>query len=141
MAARKQELRYFRHPMNHTGDTQEKKEAIETFLATRGYKVTPHTIENSDFLFTVPYSRAVQRGDEAEAQRVRAAYLDFTLAATEFAEKVSPQIFGREVPQTLLLHANDVVTPPGRSLCRWRIARMIHAFDNGGIHEKRSRSA
>jgi len=108
MAARKQELRYFRHPMTHTGDTKEKKEAIETFLATRGYRVTPHTIENSDFLFTVPYSRAVQRGDEAEAQRVRAAYLDFTLAATEFAEKISPQIFGREVPQTLLLHANDI---------------------------------
>ena len=108
MAAGKQELRYFRHPMNHTGDTQEKKEAIETFLATRGYLVTPHTIENGDFLFTVPYSRAVQRGDAAEAQRVRAAYLDFTLAATEFAEKISPQIFGREVPQTLLLHANDI---------------------------------
>jgi len=34
-----------------------------------------------------------------------------------------------------------LVTPSGWSLCRWRIARMIHAFDNGGIHEKRNRSA
>src|SRR5262245_24244595 len=33
MAAKKQELSYFRHPMTHTGDTQEKKEAIEKFLA------------------------------------------------------------------------------------------------------------
>src|SRR5215510_7373836 len=32
MAAKKQVLRYFRHPATHTGDTKEKKEAIETFL-------------------------------------------------------------------------------------------------------------
>ena len=108
MAAQKKELRYFRHPMTHTGDTQEKKEAIEKFLAARGYRVTPHTIENSDFIFSAPYSRAVQRGDEAEAQRVRTAYIEYTLAATAFAEKIAPQIFGREIPQLLLLHANDI---------------------------------
>ena len=99
---------YFRHPMTHTGDTQAKKEAIEIFLAARGYKVTPHTIENSDFVFNVGYVRALQAKDEATARRLRETYLDFTLAATEFAERVSPQIFGREIAQTLLLHANDI---------------------------------
>ena len=29
---------FFRHPMTHTGDTQAKKEAIENFLAARGYR-------------------------------------------------------------------------------------------------------
>jgi peptidoglycan/xylan/chitin deacetylase (PgdA/CDA1 family) len=99
---------YFRHPMTHTGDTQEKKEAIEKFLAARGYKVTPHTIENSDFIFNVPYARALQKGDRALATRLRDEYLNFTFAATEFAEKISPQIFGREIPQTLLIHTNDI---------------------------------
>jgi peptidoglycan/xylan/chitin deacetylase (PgdA/CDA1 family) len=99
---------YFRHPMTHTGDTREKKEAIEKFLAARGYKVTPHTIENSDFIFNVAYVQAQQRGDEALAKRVREAYLDLTLAATEFAEKVSPEIFGHEIPQILLIHVNDI---------------------------------
>src|SRR6185436_15957735 len=99
---------YFRHPMTHTGDTQEKKEAIEKFLAARGYKVTPHTIENSDFIFNIPYAGALQNKDEALAKRVREAYLDLTIAATEFAEKISPQIFGREIPQLLLIHSNDI---------------------------------
>jgi peptidoglycan/xylan/chitin deacetylase (PgdA/CDA1 family) len=99
---------YFRHPMTHTGDTREKKEAIERFLAARGYRVTPHTIENSDFIFNVGYALAVQKGDEALAKRLREAYLDFTIAATEFAEKISPRVFGREIPQTLLIHANDI---------------------------------
>jgi peptidoglycan/xylan/chitin deacetylase (PgdA/CDA1 family) len=99
---------YFRHPMTHTGDTQEKKEAIEKFLASLGYKVTPHTIENSDFIFNVPYAQALQKGDESAATRLREAYLDFTIAATEFAEKISPQVFGREIPQILLIHSNDI---------------------------------
>jgi peptidoglycan/xylan/chitin deacetylase (PgdA/CDA1 family) len=99
---------YFRHPMTHTGDTQEKKEAIEKFLAARGYKITPHTIENSDFIFNVPYSQALQRHDDVLAKRVRDAYLDLTITATEFAEKISPQLFSREIPQILLIHANDI---------------------------------
>lgn len=99
---------YFRHPMTHTGETLGRQEAIEAFLAARGYKVAPHTIENSDFIFNVPYVTALRNKDEAMAKRVRSAYLDFTMAATEFAEVISPQIFGREVPQTLLIHANDL---------------------------------
>jgi peptidoglycan/xylan/chitin deacetylase (PgdA/CDA1 family) len=108
MKSRRPYQLYSRHPMTHTGDTAEKKEAIEKFLAARGYKVTPHTIENSDFIFNVPYAHAIQKGDTDLAKRVREAYLDFTFAAAEFAEKISPQLFGREIPQTLLIHANDL---------------------------------
>ena len=50
----------------------------------------------------------LQRGDKALAKRVRDAYLDFTIAATEFAEKISPEIFGHEIPQTLLIHSNTL---------------------------------
>src|SRR6185369_13645891 len=83
MQSRRPYQLYFRHPMTHTGDTLEKKEAIDKFLADRGYKVTPHTIENSDFIFNVPYAQAVQKGDAALAKRLRDAYLDLTIAATE----------------------------------------------------------
>ena len=108
MQSRRPYQLYFRHPMTHTGDTLEKKEAVEKFLAARGYKVTPHTIENSDFIFNVPYAQAMEKGDTALMKRVRDEYLDFTFAATEFAEKISPQIFGREIPQLLLIHSNDI---------------------------------
>jgi len=108
MSGRRPYQLYFRHPMTHTGDTVEKKEAIEKFLASRGYKITPHTIENSDFIFNVDYVLAMRDKDGAAAAKIRNAYLDFTIAATEFAEKISPQVFGREVPQTLLIHANDL---------------------------------
>ena len=99
---------YFRHPYTHTGDTQTKKEAIENFLAARGYKVTPHTIDGQDYVFNGCYVRALRKGDRATARRLREAYLDFTIAATDAAERISVLVFGREIPQTLLVHANDV---------------------------------
>ena len=117
---------YFRHPATHTGDSPAKKEAIEKFLSARGYKVTPHTIENSDFVFNVGYARALLNKDEATAKRLRDAYLDFTIAATEFAERISPQIFGRETPQTLLLHANDI-----NADC---LEEMLRRFAERGYH-------
>jgi peptidoglycan/xylan/chitin deacetylase (PgdA/CDA1 family) len=98
---------YFRHPQTHTGDTQAKKEAIEAFLEARGYKVAPHTIDSSDYIFNRGYIQTLGR-DEATATRLREAYLDFVVRATEFAEGVSRQIFGRDIPQTILLHANDI---------------------------------
>ena len=99
---------YFRHPMTHTGDTRQKKEAIEEFVAARGYRIAPHTIENSDFIFNVPYVQARQNGDSALAERLRRSYLDYNLAVTKFAERISVEIFGREVAQTLVVHANDI---------------------------------
>lgn len=99
---------YFRHPMTRTGDTAEKKQAIESFLADRGYKVAPHTIENMDFVFNAVYVRARAGGDAALVERVQEEYLSYTAAVTSFAEKITPQVFGRDVPQTLLLHANEL---------------------------------
>ena len=108
MEARRPYQLYFRFPETHGGDTPEKKQAIETFLAERGYKVTPHTIENSDFVFNVPYVKAKRSGDAATTGRLARAYLEFTFAAAAFAEQIALKIFGRDIPQTLVIHSNDI---------------------------------
>jgi peptidoglycan-N-acetylglucosamine deacetylase len=108
MASRPPYQLYFRHPQTHTGNTVEKKEAIERFLAARGYKIAPHTIETSDFVFNVGYVWSVKAKDQSMVDRLRSAYLEFALAATAFAEQIAPQIFGRDIPQTLVVHANDI---------------------------------
>ena len=51
---------YFRHPMTHTGATRQKKEAIEKFVAAQGYRIAPHTIDNNDFIFNLPYAQALR---------------------------------------------------------------------------------
>ena len=92
---------FFRHPYTHTGDTLEKRDAITRGLTARGYTVMPHTIENSDWLFNVPYVKA----DASGRAKVLEAYLGHTAAATAFAEAKAAELFGRDdVPQTLLIH-------------------------------------
>jgi peptidoglycan/xylan/chitin deacetylase (PgdA/CDA1 family) len=108
MAARRPYTEYFRHPFTHTGDTADKKASIDAFLAARGYTITPHTIENADWLFNGPYARALAAGETATATRLADAYLAFTDRVIEFAEQASVRLFGREVPQTLLIHTNEI---------------------------------
>lgn len=99
---------YFRHPYTHTGESEAKKLEVDRFLISRGYKVAPHTIDSQDHIFNRVYLLSNEQGDDATAMRICEAYLDFVVRATEFAEDVSAQIFGRSIPQTLLLHANDI---------------------------------
>jgi len=99
---------YFRHPFTHTGDTAEKKQAVEGFLAAHNYKVAPFTIENSVYIFNVPYATARRSGDDPLIRRLLQAYLDYTLAETAFEETIAQEIFGRDIPQILLIHSNDI---------------------------------
>ena len=47
MAAAARKPEFFRFPFNHTDETREKHDAIAAFLAQRGYRPAPCTIETS----------------------------------------------------------------------------------------------
>jgi len=102
--------RWFRHPYTHTGPTKEIKAGLEKFLAGRGYRIAPFTIENSDWLFSAAYAKARKSGDEALATKVREAYLAFTDTMIDWFETLTKDGFGREIPQILLIHSNDLHT-------------------------------
>lgn len=99
-------LRYFRHPFLHTGADLETKRRFEEFLQTRGYRVAPVTVDNSDWIFAAAYARAAERGDREMMQRVAAAYIPYMESTLDYYEKQSIALFGREIKQVLLLHAN-----------------------------------
>jgi peptidoglycan/xylan/chitin deacetylase (PgdA/CDA1 family) len=108
LAERGQKLRYFRHPFLWTGATPEYKRGLADFLAARGYTVAPVTIDNGDYIFARAYYDARKRGDAATAKRVADAYVPYLESVFEHFEKLSAETFGREVKQTLLLHANEI---------------------------------
>ena len=99
---------YFRHPYTSTGPNKEVKAALESFLRERGYKVAPFTIENSDYIFNQIYADARRNKDGALMERLRKAYLDHNDEQFEFMEALSSEMFGREINQILLIHANDI---------------------------------
>ncbi len=108
LAARGRELRWFRHPFTHTGPTKEIRDALTAFLGERGYRVAPHTVENADYLFNRLLLDARRAGKAEEERRILDAYLAHTDAVVAFAEELSRDLFGREIPQVLLLHANAI---------------------------------
>jgi peptidoglycan/xylan/chitin deacetylase (PgdA/CDA1 family) len=102
LAARKRELRYFRHPFLHTGPTPEVKRGLQAFLDGRGYRVAPVTIDNADYMYAALYTRPALR------DRVRQEYVGYMESVTAFFEQRSVEVVGREFPQVLLLHANQL---------------------------------
>jgi peptidoglycan/xylan/chitin deacetylase (PgdA/CDA1 family) len=105
---RGRKLRYFRHTQLRTGPTPEYKALLDRFLAERGYRVAPVTIDNQDFMFADIYSRAKARGDRETMKRVGAAYVPYMEKVIAFFEKLSSDFLGYEVKQVLLLHANEL---------------------------------
>lgn len=99
-------LRYFRHPFLHTGADLETKRKFEEFLHGRGYRVAPVTIDNSEWIFAAAYARAAERGDKQMMRRVASAYIPYMESMFDYYEKQSIALFGREIRQVLLLHAN-----------------------------------
>lgn len=108
LAERGMKLRYFRHPFLWTGPTPEYKRGLADFLAARGYTVAPVTVDNNDYVFAKVYHDAKKRGDAATAARVADAYVPYMESVFEHFERLSAETFGREVRQTLLLHANEI---------------------------------
>jgi peptidoglycan/xylan/chitin deacetylase (PgdA/CDA1 family) len=106
LAERGLKLRYFRHPYLNTGPDLKTKEAFEKFLATRGYRVAPVTIDNAEWIFAEAYAKALQGGDRETAKRVADEYVPYMEEMFDFYERMSVELFGREIAQTLLVHAN-----------------------------------
>lgn len=109
---------WFRHPYLETGKTLEQRDGVNAFLARSGYEVAPVTIDDSDWIFATAY-------DVAGWWRrpfIRRAYINYMQQRFEWAEHESHLVFGREIPQVLLLHASALNADTFTDL-----ARMIRA--------------
>ena len=99
-------LRYFRHPFLHRGRDAETRLRLEEYLQDREYRVAPVTIDNSDYVFAAALDHAVVNGDAEAQHRIVEAYLDYMQKVVAYDEQQSIALFGREIRQVLLLHAN-----------------------------------
>jgi len=97
---------YFRFPKNNTGETREKHDAMAKFLASRGYRMAPCTIDNEDYVFDGTYRKILADKDDVAARKLRSDYLAYTATEIDYYSSVHKQIFGHEIPHVMLLHAN-----------------------------------
>jgi peptidoglycan/xylan/chitin deacetylase (PgdA/CDA1 family) len=105
-----QSERYFRHPYLNTGATMEDKTAFDKFLEDRRYTIAPVTIEDADYVFNDAMAYAVEKKDKKMAAKAKKEYLEYVDTVFDYAEKESAEMFGRQIPQILLVHDNALNT-------------------------------
>lgn len=108
LAEHNMKLRYFRHPMLQTGRSLAVRDSFNNFLSERGYTVAPVTIDNSDWIFARAYDNARDRGDKEMMKKIADAYIPYMESKFEYFENQSVKLFGREIKQVLLVHANTI---------------------------------
>lgn len=106
MAKAGKPLMFMRFPMNHTGDTREKRDGIATLLERRGYRPAASTIDTSDYVFEQAYSAALRRADGACAKRIGEAYLRYSAIQIDYYAALDAKVLGHIAPEIALLHLN-----------------------------------
>jgi peptidoglycan/xylan/chitin deacetylase (PgdA/CDA1 family) len=102
LAARGRKLEYFRHPFLFTGPTPEIKAGLQAFLDGAGYVVAPVTLDDADYMYAALYMQPEHR------ERALREYLPYMESVIAFFETRSVEVAGREFPQILLIHANQL---------------------------------
>jgi peptidoglycan-N-acetylglucosamine deacetylase len=101
-------VRYFRHPYLQMGPTVEIESSFERFLADRGYRNAPVTVDSMDWMFLFAYTRARRQNDRALKVVVSHDYLTLVERRLQYAERLADEMFGRPVSHILLLHSNEL---------------------------------
>jgi peptidoglycan/xylan/chitin deacetylase (PgdA/CDA1 family) len=99
-------LEYFRHPYIHSGMNAARSDSLTKFLENHQYKISPVTIDNDDYLFAKAYHFAVIRKNDSLMQSIGKSYIEYMEKKLLYFEQKSQEVFGRQIVQTLLIHAS-----------------------------------
>jgi len=108
LAEKGKKLVYFRHPFLHVGNNRVKADSLRDFLSRQGYTVAPVTIDNEDYLFALAYQRAKAKTDTMLMRQIGHDYLGYMAMKMKYFGNQAKILFGREIPQILLLHASNL---------------------------------
>ncbi|MCB0651692.1 MAG: polysaccharide deacetylase family protein [Saprospiraceae bacterium] len=100
------QIKYFRHPFLHVGNTKARADSLNAFLIKHNYLVAPVTIDNADYLFALAYKRTKEKNDTALMNTIGHDYIDYMEKKLKYFEMQSNNMFGRDISQILLLHAS-----------------------------------
>lgn len=104
---RGQKLVWFRYPFLASGKGEEAR-AVEEFLAQRGYRIAPVSVDYKDYQHNSTYMRHVRAGQQRQADEQMAGVLKALDAAFDYSERQSKKMLGYEVQQVLLIHCNEM---------------------------------
>ena len=108
LSHKNKKLEYFRHPYLHTGMSLEKKKELEDFLRDHKYTIAPVTIDNGEWIYARAYENAYNKNDLELMKQIGNEYVSYMIDKTIYFENQSIKLFGYELKQILLVHANMI---------------------------------
>ena len=104
------QLRYFSYPFLNTGKTVGDKAQVEAWLSSHGYTSVKYTFDNNEWMYSWAYDMARNDNDLNTMKEIRAAYLDYMSKMFDHYEAYSTEMFGRDIPQTMVLTPSRLIT-------------------------------
>ncbi|HZS03611.1 MAG TPA: polysaccharide deacetylase family protein [Blastocatellia bacterium] len=99
---------FFRHPFLQMAGKAEAEKAFEDFIASRGYRIAPVTVDILDWMIASAYAKARAQGDAEALKRISDEFVKFAERKFDYCEQVASDLFGRPIRNILLLHANEL---------------------------------
>jgi uncharacterized protein (TIGR02246 family) len=112
-------VRFFRFPYLEEGDTAAKLDAMRDYLARSGQRAMPVTVDDQDWSFERAWVRAQRTDDTQALARIADDYQRTLRTEVEVQTREGDELFGHQVPQILLLHANAVGLAQWDDLFTW----------------------
>ncbi len=109
LAETNQKIRYFSYPYLNTGKDIESKVRFEQWLSENGLKFIPYTFDNQEWLYSYAYDVARKQNNSEMMEQVKEEFLDYMGKMVVHYEGYSNDLFGKEIPQTLVLTASRLV--------------------------------
>lgn len=97
---------WFRFTFLREGNTPEKRDGMRAFLAEKGYRNAYVSLDTSDWRIDQRLKEILTKDPKADLAPVRKVYLTHLRQRAEAYRALALRLFGREVPQVLLLHHN-----------------------------------
>jgi len=97
---------WFRFTFLREGDTPEKRDGMKTFLKTKGVRNASVTLDTSDWRLDSALVRVLTEHPDADLTPLRTTYLAHLRQRAEAYRDLSRKLFGRDIPQVMLLHHN-----------------------------------
>jgi len=97
---------WFRFTFLREGDTPEKRDGMKSFLKTKGMRNAYVSLDTSDWRLDSALAAALNDHPAADITPFRTTYLAHLRQRAEAYRDLSRRLFGRDIPQVLLLHHN-----------------------------------
>ena len=102
------DLTYFRFPFNDMGKDSIQHLEMREYLNSRNYRISPFTVESSDWMFDHVYQHYLDQGEIEKAKAIGEQYVEKTFAIVNFFEEMTRSLYGRPVKHIYLCHDNAI---------------------------------